>query len=106
MSKHKKRPQETHEEPSSPTATCFWCAVAACALGLLLYVLNAALPTVFQVYGIIGGILCELGALAFANTQKKRFPLKYGKVVTIAAYVLLVAGIAFMTGGIIWAQTQ
>ena len=105
MSKHK-RPQELPEEPPKPTTTYFWCAVAACALGLVLYVLNVALPSVFQVYGIIGGILCALGALSFAKTQKKRFPVKYGKVVTIAAYVLLVAGVAFMIGGIIWAGTQ
>ena len=105
MSKHKKKPQET-EEPPKPTTTYFWCAVAACALGVALYVLNVALPAVFLVYGIIGGILCQLGALSFARTQQKRYPLKYGKVVTIAAYALLIAGIAFMIGGIIWASTQ
>lgn len=105
MNKHRQH-TELPEEPPKPTRTYLWCAVAACALGLILYVLNVALPSLFQVYGIIAGILCELGALAFAKTQKKRFPVKYGKIVTVAAYVLLIAGVAFMIGGIIWAGTQ
>lgn len=92
------------EQPVPQTTYHSWLGLAAAALGAILYGLAFVQPV--GVYGIIGGIVCELAALGFFRTQKKRRPLKWCRAANVAAYVLFGLGLAFMTGGIIAASLQ
>ncbi len=85
--------------------TYFWIGVAASVIALTLFLLTVFLPTVFGVYGLIAAVLCSLASLAFLNSQKKKNNFKAVLFVTIAAYVLLAALIAFFIGGIIYASS-
>lgn len=73
------------------------------ALGIVLYGLAF---TPVGIYGIIGGILCEIAACGLFAAQKKRQPLGWAKVVHVICCVALAIGAAFMIGGIIWASTR
>ena len=94
------------EEKSPATAKeCIYAILgaAAGALGAILYGL-AFSPA--GIYGLIGGIVCEIAACGLFRTQKKRRPAGWAKIPAIICYILLALGVVFMTGGIIWASLQ
>ena len=69
----------------------------AVALGLIF--------TKLGVYALIAAVLFQLGALSFANVQKKKNNFKYLKIITISSYVLLGISVIIFIGGIIYASS-
>ncbi|MCD8309372.1 MAG: hypothetical protein LUD19_05890 [Clostridia bacterium] len=98
MSKKKHLPEPIEETPVT-TKAYIYAAIACVCLGAVFYGL---MFTVISIYGLIAGIVFEIAALGFSRTQKKKNPVKWGKYVDIAGYVLLIAGVAFMVAGIIY----
>lgn len=86
---------EIPEEEKSPSKTYFWVAVAACALGAVMFGL-VFVPAIGQ-YGAITSMICQLIALTFLNIQKKN--CKYFtacKVVRVISYVIFIAGLLYI----------
>ena len=101
--KNRKTESEQQEnEPQSTTKNYFYFAIAACALGVIAFVLGVALPSLIGVYGVIAAILCELACLAFLTTQKKKNNFKAVKYLLIISYILVGLFVLFMIGGIIY----
>lgn len=80
--------------------TYAYIAVALTVLGAVAFGLSF---TVMGIYSLIASVLFSLGALTFANIQKKRNNFKELIFVFIAAYAVLAVTVAFFIGGIIWA---
>ena len=105
--KRKNKREEMPEAPETPQTTTSAdavCGAVAGGLGIILYVLSLVTPV--AIYGLIGGIVCEIAACGLLRTQQKKRPLFWAKAVYIACCVLLALGVAFMIGGIIWASLQ
>lgn len=103
MSKKRNIPeQEKPPEPETIYHAVF--GLAATIFGVVCYGLAFAEPV--GIYGLIAGIVCEIAAPGFFRIQKKKKELPWCKYMLIAAYVLLILGVLFMIGGIIWASTQ
>lgn len=94
--------EQQENELKSTTKNFFYFGVAACAFGAAMFILGVTLPKVIGVYGVIAAILCELAALAFFTTQKKKNDFKAVKYLKIISYILLGVFLAFMIGGIIY----
>ncbi|MDE6001091.1 MAG: hypothetical protein K2G96_02060 [Clostridia bacterium] len=69
----------------------------AVALGLIF--------TKLGIYALIAAVLFQLGALSFANVQKKKNNFKYLKIIMICSYVLLGVSVLLFIGGIIYASS-
>lgn len=82
--------------------TYAYIAVALTVLGAVAFGLSF---TVMGIYSLIASVLFSLGALTFANIQKKRNNFKELIFVFIAAYAVLAVTVAFFIGGIIWASS-
>lgn len=82
--------------------TYAYIAVALTVLGAAAFGLSF---TVMGIYSLIASVLFSLGALTFANIQKKRNNFKELIFVFIAAYAVLAVTVAFFIGGIIWASS-
>lgn len=83
--------------------TYAYIAVALTVLGAVAFGLSF---TVMGIYSLIASVLFSLGALTFANIQKKRNNFKELIFVFIAAYAVLAVTVAFFIGGIIWASVN
>lgn len=82
--------------------TYAYIAVALTVLGAAAFGLSF---TVMGIYSLIASVLFSLGALTFANIQKKRNNFKELIFVFVAAYAVLAVTVAFFIGGIIWASS-
>lgn len=82
--------------------TYAYIAIALTVLGAVAFGLSF---TVMGIYSLIASVLFSLGALTFANIQKKRNNFKELIFVFIAAYAVLAVTVAFFIGGIIWASS-
>lgn len=72
-------------------------AAAAFVTLILALVFSAA-----GIYLLIASVLLALGALTFANVQKKKNNFKQLKIIIICSYVSLALPVAVFIGGIIW----
>ena len=50
--------EQQENEQKSTTKNYFYIGLAACALGVIMFVLGVALPSIIGVYGVIAAILC------------------------------------------------
>lgn len=76
-------------------------AIGLTAAAFITFVL-ALVFSAAGIYLLISSILLALGALTFANIQKKKNNFKNLKIIIICAYVSLALPIAVFIGGIIW----
>ncbi|MCD8371855.1 MAG: hypothetical protein LUD27_00950 [Clostridia bacterium] len=98
MSKKKHLPEPIEKEPVT-TKAYIYAGIECEALGAELY---GNMITDIKIYGLITGIVFEIAGLGFCRTQKNKNPVKFGKYVNIAGYILLIAGVVFMIAGVIY----
>lgn len=98
----KNNTEQPENQPSSDTRAYLWAALAACALGAVMFGLTFV-PAV-GVYGCISAFICELAALSFINAQRKKNPVSACKPVEIICYIIGVAVIALLIGAAIYSS--
>ena len=76
-------------------------AIGLAAAALITFILALVFSTA-GMYLLIASILLALGALTFANIQKKKNNFKNLKIIIICSYVALALPVALFIGGIIW----
>lgn len=76
-------------------------ALAAAALGLAFVPLAGA-----GKYFLVASVLCGICALGILSPKKISNPCLAVKILRISAYVLLFAGVALFTGGIIYSAAK
>ncbi|MDE5943060.1 MAG: hypothetical protein K2H30_02500 [Clostridia bacterium] len=81
--------------------TFAYIAVGLAAAALITFVL-ALVFSAAGIYLLIASVLLALGALTFANIQKKKNNFKNLKIIIICSYVTLALPVALFIGGIIW----
>ena len=96
--------ENTEDEKRSDTKSYLWAALAGCVIGAVM--LGLTFVPQIGAYGCISAFICELAALSFINTQKKKNPLPACKPVEIVCYVIGVAVIALLIGAAIYSSVN
>ena len=81
--------------------TYAYVAIGLAAAALLTFIF-ALVFSEAGIYLLIASVLLALGAVTFANIQKKKNDFKKLKILTIISYVILALPVAVFIGGIIW----
>lgn len=91
------------EQPQVPyTGKAFaYVAIGLMSAAVITFILALVFPSA-GIYLLIASVLLALGALTFANIQKKKNPFKNLKIITICGYVSLALPVLLFIGGIIW----
>ncbi|MDE6868950.1 MAG: hypothetical protein K2J83_07420 [Clostridia bacterium] len=76
-------------------------AIGLAAAAFVTFILSLVFAAA-GIYLLIASVLLALGALSFANIQKKKNSFKNLKIIIICSYVTLALPVALFIGGIIW----
>lgn len=85
------------------TGKAFACAAIALTAAAVAAFVFALVFAAAGIYLLIASVLLALGALTFANIQKRRNNFKRLKIIIICAYIALALPAGFFIGGIIYA---